>query len=60
MTERKADIIAVRPPGETVSYSCCMIEAELKTAGLKAEKIVKGITQPDGSQEFWVYLQSLA
>jgi len=57
MTERRADIYTVRPPGESVSYSCAMIEAELKTAGLEADKIVKGITQPNGSQEYWVYLR---
>ena len=57
MSERRADIYTVRPPGETVSYSCAKIEEELKTAGLEVEKIVKGITQPNGSQEYWVYLQ---
>jgi len=54
--ERRADIYTVRPPGETLSYSCAMIEAELKTAGLEGEKIVEGITQLDGSKMFWVYL----
>ena len=57
MTERRADIFTTRPPGETLTYSCAKIEAELKTAGLEAEKIVEGITQPDGSKMFWVYLK---
>ena len=56
-TERRADIFTIRPPGEILSYSYAKIEAELKTAGLECEKIVEGITQPDGSKLFWVYLK---
>ena len=55
----KADIIAVRPPGETPTYSWCRIMAELKTAGIDTEKvkITNGIIQPDGSKTFNVFLR---
>ena len=57
MGERRADIYTVRPPYETLVFSLAHIEAELETAGLELEKIVEGITQPDGSKVFWVYLK---
>jgi len=51
-------MISVRHACETVSYSCCNIEAELKVAGFDLEKVLitKGITQPDGSQVYNIYL----
>jgi len=56
--KRKPDIMTVRPPGETASYSVGHILAELKTAGLETENaiVTKGLTQPDGSILFYVYL----
>ena len=57
MSDERPDIFTVRPPDEDFKDSCNAIEAELKIAGLKASRIVEGITQPDGSKMFWVFLK---
>ena len=54
----KADIFAVRPPGEDTQDSYLASHKELEGAGLKPSRIVKGITQPDGSTIFNVFLRS--
>lgn len=57
MSDKRADIYTVRPRGEDFKDSCNAIKAELKTVGLKSSRIIEGITQPDGSKMFWVYLK---
>jgi len=55
--DRKADLISVRPIGETKRESIEAIEKELKAGGLQVERISIGSTQPSGSTLFSIYLK---
>jgi len=52
------ELMSVRPPGESFNEACIAIGRELKGAGLRPSRIIThGITQPDGSQIYHVFIK---
>ena len=58
MNQPRPDIYTARPPDEDFNESVAAIKAELTTAGLDTQNITieAGLTQPDGSIVYYVYL----
>jgi len=53
----KPDIFTVRPHGEAPEDSEKAIREELGAAGLVIDRVEEGVTQPDGSVVWYVYLK---